>query len=74
VISDAVWYVIGGEVTALASVLLALQVILAVINLVVGGAGWESWRVFRRKGVLRGVDDRRDYDSLNQILDIDNLS
>ena len=72
-ISDAVWYVIGGEVTALASVLLALQVILAVINLVVGGAGWESWRVFRRKGVLRGVD-RRDYDSLNQILDIDNLS
>ena len=72
-ISDAVWYVIGGEVTALASVLLALQVILAVINLVVGGAGWESWKVFRRKGVLRGVD-RRDYDSLNQILDIDNLS
>jgi len=73
VISDAVWYVIGGEVTALASVLLALQVILAVINLVVGGGGGESWKVFRRKGVLRGVD-RRDYDSLNQILDIDNLS
>jgi uncharacterized membrane protein len=67
VIEAAVWQVIGGYVYALCSVLFALYFICALLVLVLGGSGWESFSVFRRRGVMRRLDSGNDMTPLEDL-------
>lgn len=53
----AVWYVIGPYVPQVGGLMLALAVVTAIYTALLEGLRVDRWRIFRRGGVMRGLND-----------------
>ena len=56
----AVWAVVGPYVPHVAGLLLAVAVLASVYITLLEGLRVDRWAIFRRKGVMRGLNDVQD--------------
>jgi len=58
--NEAIWYLIGDSLRVMWGALVALYIVLAMLLIIMGGERFDKWAVWKRKGVMKGIDSSAD--------------